>query len=170
MPIHNVPLSVDEARRRLAMVHTPYHQMLAATLDNALAQHGHYLLLDIHSMPQADRLGRPLADFVLGDCLGTTIDPALGHKISSFITDHGFSVDWNKPYAGGHITRAYGRINSPRQSVQIEINRALYMTTAPIPSSPTHKQMMLKADGAERVARMLGGLGAMLADMLDHNS
>ncbi|WP_438997600.1 N-formylglutamate amidohydrolase [Candidatus Puniceispirillum sp.] len=170
MPIHNAPLSVDEAQRRLAMVHAPYHQMLSATLDTALAQHGHYLLLDIHSMPQTDRLGQPLADFVLGDCFGTTIDAALGHKISSFITDHGFSVAWNKPYAGGHITRAYGRINSPRQSVQIEINRALYMTTAPIPSSPAHKQMTLKADGAERVARMLGGLGAMLADMLDHNS
>lgn len=170
MPIHNAPLSVDEARRRLAIVHAPYHQMLSATLDTALAQHGHYLLLDIHSMPQTDRLGQPLADFVLGDCFGTTIDAALGHKISSFITDHGFSVAWNKPYAGGHITRAYGRINSPRQSVQIEINRALYMTTAPIPSSPTHKQMTLKADGAERVARMLGALGAMLADMLDHNS
>lgn len=170
MPIHNAPLSIDEARQRLEMVHAPYHQMLAATLDNALAQHGHYLLLDIHSMPQTDRLGRPLADFVLGDCLGTTIDAALGHKISRFITDHGFSVAWNKPYAGGHITCAYGRINSPRQSVQIEINRALYMTTAPMPANPAHNHMTLKADGAERVARMLGALGAMLADMLDHHS
>lgn len=170
MPIHNAPLSIDEARQRLEMVHAPYHRMLGETLDAALAQHGHYLLLDIHSMPQTDRLGRPLADFVLGDCLGTTIDAALGHKISRFITDHGFSVAWNKPYAGGHITCAYGRINSPRQSVQIEINRALYMTTSPMPASPAHNHMTLKADGAERVARMLGALGAMLADMLDHHS
>ena len=170
MPIHNMPLPVDEARQRLEMVHAPYHRMLGETLDAALAHHGHYLLLDIHSMPQTDRLGKPLADFVLGDCHGTTIAPETAARISDFIADHGFSVAWNKPYAGGHITRSYGRINSPRQSVQIEINRALYMTTSPMPASPSHNHMTLKAEGAARVAHMLGALGAMLADMLDHNS
>ncbi|MGB2320261.1 MAG: N-formylglutamate amidohydrolase [Candidatus Puniceispirillum sp.] len=170
MPIHNMPLPADEARQRLEMVHAPYHRMLGETLDAALAHHGHYLLLDIHSMPQTDRLGQPLADFVLGDCHGTTIVPETGARISDFIADHGFSVAWNKPYAGGHITRSYGRINSPRQSVQIEINRALYMTTSPMPASPAHNDMTLKADGAARVAHMLGALGAMLADMLDKNS
>ena len=170
MPIHNMPLPVDEARQRLEMVHAPYHRMLAETLDTALAHHGHYLLLDIHSMPQTDRLGKPLADFVLGDCHGTTIAPETAAQISDFIADHGFSVAWNKPYAGGHITRSYGRINSPRQSVQIEINRALYMTTSPLPANSSHNHMTLKADGALQVAHMLGALGAMLADMLDNNS
>ncbi|MBT6415962.1 N-formylglutamate amidohydrolase [Candidatus Puniceispirillum sp.] len=169
MPIHNVALSHDEVRRRLDMVHTPYHQMLAETLETALTFHGHYLLLDIHSMPQTDQLGRPLADFVLGDCLGTTIDPKLGSQISEFIAESGFSVAWNKPYAGGHITREYGRINSPRQSVQIEINRALYMTSTPVSGNPAQSHMTLEADGAARVAHMLGALGAMLADMLDNN-
>lgn len=170
MPIHNTALSFDDARRRLALVHEPYHRMLAETLEMALAHHGHYLLLDIHSMPQTDQLGRPLADIVLGDCLGTTIAPELGMQISDFIADFGFSVDWNKPYAGGHITREYGKINSPRQSIQIEINRALYMKATPMPDNPAHKNLTLEADGAARVARMLGALGAMLADMLDNNS
>ena len=169
MPIHNSALSIDDARRRLALVHEPYHRMLAETLEMALAHHGHYLLLDIHSMPQTDQLGRPLADFVLGDCLGTTIDPKLGSQISEFIAESGFSVAWNKPYAGGHITREYGRINSPRQSVQIEINRALYMTSTPVSGNPAQSHMTLEADGAARVAHMLGALGAMLADMLDNN-
>lgn len=170
LPIHNMPLSGDEAQRRLEMVHAPYHRMLAETLETALAHHGHYLLLDIHSMPETDRLGRPLADFVLGDCLGTTIDSELGTKISNFIADSGFSVAWNKPYAGGHITREYGRINSPRQSVQIEINRALYMKMTPMIANPALNEITLKAEGAARVATMLGALGAMLADMLDNHS
>ena len=49
------------------------------------------------------------------------------YAITGFFRDRGFSIDWNHPYAGGFITREYGKADSQRQAVQIEINRGLYM-------------------------------------------
>jgi N-formylglutamate amidohydrolase len=39
----------------------------------------------------------------------------------------GYSVSRNKPYAGGFITEHYGNPAAGLHSVQLEINRALYM-------------------------------------------
>ena len=73
-------------------------------------------------MPPRDRTNRQLADIILGDCRGTTLDPELGDAIAGFFTDEGLSVAWNEPYAGGFITREHGQIGTANQSIQIEIN------------------------------------------------
>ena len=39
----------------------------------------------------------------------------------------GYSVGRNKPYAGGFITEHYGNPASGLHTVQIELNRAIYM-------------------------------------------
>ena len=39
----------------------------------------------------------------------------------------GYAVSRNKPYAGGFITEHYGNPAAGLHSIQIEINRALYM-------------------------------------------
>ena len=43
-----------------------------------------------------------------------------------FIAD-GYSVEVNNPYAGGFITRNYGNPSLGVNTIQIEINRKLYM-------------------------------------------
>ena len=70
---------------------------------------------------------RPPADFVLGDAHGTTCAPRAIRLVEEALIGLGYTVRRNDPYAGGYITRHYGR---PRESVhvlQIEISRALYM-------------------------------------------
>jgi len=126
-PIYNAPLPASEAAHRLAQAHLPYHSMLAAQIAAAKAEHGRCLLVDIHSMPPRDRTNRKLADIILGDCLGTTIDPGPAQAIDRFFRDAGLTTAWNEPYSGGYITHSHGRIRTPNQAVQIEINRALYM-------------------------------------------
>ncbi len=39
----------------------------------------------------------------------------------------GYSVGRNKPYAGGFITEHYGNPASGLHTIQIELNRAIYM-------------------------------------------
>ena len=39
----------------------------------------------------------------------------------------GYSIGRNKPYAGGFITEHYGNPASGLHTVQLELNRAIYM-------------------------------------------
>ena len=120
-------LDAAEASRRTAIVHTPYHAALARLTSAAMQQHGHVLLVDFHSMPGQDRMNNALPDIIFGDGHGTTLDRATADAVSGFFKDAGFSIGWNHPYAGGHITRNNGDARSARQALQIEINRNLYM-------------------------------------------
>ena len=125
--IYATRLDAAEASHRTAIVHTPYHAALARLTAAAMQQHGHVLLVDFHSMPGQDRMNNALPDIIFGDGHGTTLDRATADAVSGFFKDAGFSVGWNHPYAGGHITRNNGDARSARQALQIEINRNLYM-------------------------------------------
>jgi len=125
--IYKDRLAATELEKRLRHVHAPYHAALTSILDSAEAQFGRVLLIDMHSMPAFDRLNNRLADIICGDGLGTTLDRDTAAAITGFFKDHGLTVGWNHPYAGGFITREYGKADSPRRAVQIEINRDLYM-------------------------------------------
>jgi N-formylglutamate amidohydrolase len=43
------------------------------------------------------------------------------------LTDAGYTVSRNKPYAGGFITEHYGNPSVGIHAIQLEVNRALYM-------------------------------------------
>lgn len=158
-PIHRRLLSAEDAHRRMALAYTPYHQAIADALARAQALHGASLLIDVHSMPPLDGGNRPLADIVLGDVHHRSLDRMIREKLAAFIAAAGFTLAWNSPYAGGFITKHYGEANGNRQSVQIEINRRLYMCDGSGRDGPR-----LDAAGAARVRGLLGGITAMLTD------
>ncbi|MGA0310832.1 MAG: N-formylglutamate amidohydrolase [Candidatus Puniceispirillaceae bacterium] len=154
--IYRQLLPVDEIDQRIALVHTPYHQAVEAALAAANDRFGRYLLIDCHSMPSHDQHEKPLADIVLGDLHQSTLDRAIAKVLAAEITAAGFSIAWNHPYAGGYITKHYGRAATRQQSVQIEINRQLYMT----------RKYTLDPAGAARVAALLSRLGTVLSDLM----
>jgi N-formylglutamate deformylase len=47
--------------------------------------------------------------------------------IEATLRDLGYAVSRNKPYAGGFITEHYGNPGAGFHSIQLEVNRALYM-------------------------------------------
>ena len=106
-------------------------------------------------MPSHDQQNRPLADIILGDLHHTTFDQKIGKMLTTLIKDSGFSVAWNSPYAGGYITKNYGRANSNQQSIQIEINRRLYMS----------RKYELNEEGVIRVSSLIKQLCATLSDI-----
>ena len=68
-----------------------------------------------------------LPDIVLGNRGGSTCDPEFTRRIADFMSDLGYEVTINSPYQGAEIIRRHGNPMLGRHSLQIEINRDLYM-------------------------------------------
>src|SRR5205814_5496485 len=58
---------------------------------------------------------------------GTSCVPIVSEIVEATFRELGYIVSRNKPYAGGFITEHYGNPAAGLHSIQIEINRALYM-------------------------------------------
>ena len=128
--IYRDKLSFAEAEQRVAELWRPYHDMLGALIGGTLSLFGHCLLIDCHSMPsqgQPARTGIRGADFILGDAHGTACTPRVTRFVERTLSDLGYMVRRNDPYAGGYITRHYGRPRTRVHALQIEVSRELYM-------------------------------------------
>jgi N-formylglutamate deformylase len=89
----------------------------------------------------ATRSGAKSADFVLGDAHGTACTPRATRLVEGILTGLGYSVRRNDPYAGGYITRHYGRPRDGVHALQIEIARSLYMDETRIERLPGFSEM-----------------------------
>ncbi|MCY7397711.1 MAG: N-formylglutamate amidohydrolase [Sphingomonas bacterium] len=116
------PIDEDEFERRLALVHRPYHDALAAQLALLAETWSEVLLLDCHSMPP--RPGD--ANIVFGDRHGTSAAPWLVEAAEAIARRRGFAVARNMPFAGGHIIERHGRPRLRVHALQIEVDRATY--------------------------------------------
>ena len=130
--IYSKKLRFSDAAARINANYRPYHRTLRDLLDATRRRFGHYILLDCHSMPSVGGphdpdAGRRRADIVLGDCFASTCSEAVVSLVESTLAGRGYKVVRNKPFAGGFTTRHYGRPTQGLHSLQIEINRGLYM-------------------------------------------
>jgi N-formylglutamate deformylase len=71
--------------------------------------------------------GEAHADFVIGNRDHTTCSPALAQLVRDHLTSLGYQVSINHPYKGVELVRRFGAPEQDRHSVQIEVNRKLYM-------------------------------------------
>lgn len=124
--IYRRKLSLDEAERRIATVHRPYHAVLQSLIAENKATFGCAVLIDCHSMPNNAR-GAHAPDVVLGDRFGASCHPSVTALAEATLRRQGYRVARNTPFAGGHTTQTYGRPISGVHALQVEINRALYV-------------------------------------------
>jgi N-formylglutamate deformylase len=77
----------------------------------------------------------------------------------------GYSIGRNKPYAGGFITEHYGNPASGLHTVQLELNRAIYMDERRRERSPRFAQVAADFTAlADALAQVpLGDLGPFQA-------
>lgn len=132
VPIYDRLLSADEIRHRIDAYWRPYHAALEDEMARLTERFGEVLHINWHSMqPVGNALapdpGRTRPDFVLGDLDGTSCDPALTRFVADHLSALGYSVGLNDPYKGALIVERYGKPEEGRHTLQIEINRALYM-------------------------------------------
>lgn len=133
MPIYDRRLTVAELRRRITEYHQPYQKAVKDAIDSVHAHFGAVWHINCHSMPAVSSAiseegpGKPRADFVLGDRDGTTCDPAFTSLVRDALADMGYDVKVNDPYKGVELVRAFSDPPAGRHSLQIEVNRRLYM-------------------------------------------
>jgi N-formylglutamate deformylase len=133
MPIYERLLSVPEVRARIDRCWVPYHAAVRGAIDAAHERHGYSIHLNCHSMPaiaSTHATGHPglvHADVVLGDREGTSADPRLTRVVGEHLAGLGYSVSYNHPYKGVELVRRYGDPSRHRHSLQVEVNRKLYM-------------------------------------------
>lgn len=158
MEIYANKLTFAEAERRVETLWRPYHDCLSDLLAEAKETAGVALLLDCHSMPSVGGANMPdqgqrRADMVLGDFHGTSCPVHLVQRVESYLEGRGFTVLRNKPYAGGYITQHYTDRANGVHTLQIEINRDLYMD----------ERSIARSAGFERVRAAMAGLIELLA-------
>ena len=159
LPIYDRQLPVDEVRQRIDSCWRPYHAAVTQAVDEAHARHGYAIHINCHSMPAiaashaTDFPGLAHADFVIGDRDGSTADPALSRKLCEHLRGLGYSVDYNHPYKGVELVRRNGNPAANRHSIQVEINRKLYMDEA---------TLALDETGAARLQAHLRSMVEML--------
>ncbi|HET7033145.1 MAG TPA: N-formylglutamate amidohydrolase [Casimicrobiaceae bacterium] len=139
-------LTVAEVQRRIDRWYRPYHAALAGELDVLHRRFGAVWHIDCHSMPAigdaySDDAGRPRKDFVLGDRDGTTCAPEFTALVAETLAGQGYSVAINDPYKGVEIVRRCGRPREHRHSLQIELNRRLYMNETTLEPTPSYASL-----------------------------
>jgi N-formylglutamate amidohydrolase len=159
VPMYARALSVAEVKQRIARCWEPYHAAVAAALDERHREFGAVWHVNCHSMPavgdvMSDDPGRQRAQFVLGDRDGTTCEPELTAFVAKTLRAMGYSVAINDPYKGVELVRRHGRPKEHRHSLQVEINRRLYLDEA----------TLAKNDGFPRLRANLRRLLDALAD------
>jgi len=130
-PIYRQKMRFAEAEARIKRCWQPYHEALNGLIAQTLERFGACLVIDCHSMPSAPapRGGR-MPDVVLGDVHGTSCAPQVTAFVDRKLSQLGLRLRRNDPYAGGYITRHYGRPRDGVHVLQIEFLRALYMDEA----------------------------------------
>ena len=159
VPIYARALAVAEVQARIEQCWKPYHAAVAQAIDAAHARHGYSIHLNCHSMEaiasshSTEFPGEAHADFVVGDRDGSTASPALSQLVCAHLSALGYDVAYNHPYKGVELVRRYGRPAEQRHSLQLEINRKLYMNEKTFELTPGAEA--LKASLRSLVMRLL---------------
>lgn len=158
-------LWVGELENRISTYYEPYRAALWHQINSAVENFGMVWHLNLHSMPSNSysvlehETDRALADFVLGDRDGTTCDPTLTGIIEDFLVGRGYTVARNDPFKGVALVARVGQPAEHRHSLQIEINRKLYMDEATFEKGPDFETVQRDLDGlAAHLNQFIRGL------------
>jgi N-formylglutamate amidohydrolase len=126
------PLTQEEHQFLVNLVYEPFHRQIQSIVSQVSQLHEHIWHLDLHSMPSVGTSqhrdpGQLRADIVISDQHGRSADKKFVDLIITAYVRSGFKVGYNWPYYGGKITELYGNPSRKHHTVQVELNRSLYM-------------------------------------------
>mgnify|MGYP000465139974 CR=1 FL=1 len=180
-------LSTEDFEARLDAAYHPFHQALAEQIEATLDQFDFCILLDCHSMPamspsasmslrrdrnpfrlkqvpgEGEGLSTGSVDAVLGDRFGATCAKPVVLAILHRLWRDGLMVEWNRPYAGGHIIQRHADLERGVHAVQFELSRDLYLDSDLEPSARFAAVQSMVTSVVER-------LGCLDADILSESN
>lgn len=132
VPVYGQAIQAETLRRWIETYYDPYHAALAHRIEELHSSFGFVRHIDCHSMKSMgnemnDDAGLPRPDFVISDRDGTTSHPKFTNWVATLFRERGYSATVNDPYKGAQLVAAYGKPDRNIYSVQIEVNRKLYM-------------------------------------------
>lgn len=136
-PIYNRALSAEEIMGRIKNYYEPYHNTIRSELEKAHYIYGQFWHINCHSMPSSSAypkyktslIGNAIkpSDIVLGDRDGQSCSRDFLYMMRDFWQEQGMIVTINDPFKGVELVSRYAQPTRGKNSLQIEINRALYM-------------------------------------------
>lgn len=133
---HGHELAAAEIPARIERYWRPYHDALARTRDAIVAQHGHCLIWDAHSIrSQEPRLfDGQLPELNLGSFSARSAGPDwIARVVGVLQGQQRFSHVVDGRFKGGHITRHYGNPTNRVHALQLEIAQRAYMAEDAVP-------------------------------------
>jgi N-formylglutamate amidohydrolase len=127
------PLSLADHQALVNLIYEPFHQGIRDLYGQVFGKgYKRVFHIDAHSMPSLGTAmhrdpGEKRADIVVSDSKGKSSDPRFKDLIIAAYVSAGFKVGYNWPYFGGRVTEQYGHPSKEQHTVQVEMNRALYM-------------------------------------------
>lgn len=130
--IYAKPLSVAEIQHRIATYWHRYHGDLLKLLELRRRRFGAVWHVNCHSMPGTGTRamgdeGQRRADIIVGDLDGVSCSADFRACVVEFLRAKGLDVRVNELFKGAEIVKRYGDPASHSHSIQVEINRSLYM-------------------------------------------
>jgi N-formylglutamate deformylase len=144
-------LSPADVQRRIDEIFIPYHDALDGLVEATLARFGMVWHINWHSMKSKGNAMTPDGDVtrrmdaIVSDADGQSASPEVTRFVAYTLRGLGMRVAVNEPYKGGTIIRRVGAPSRNVHSIQVELNRALYLD----------EQSVTKTTGFVALARVL---------------
>ena len=147
--VYNHKLSPIDIKSRIDTFYVPYHDALEELITTTHENYGQVWHVNCHSMPSSSVRKGAMArvdpshqpDFVLGDRDGTSCSIDFTHAIRDFLKSKSYNVAINNPYKGVELVERYSCPSIGRHSLQIEINRALYLNEETYEKSKNYQKI-----------------------------
>lgn len=157
-PLYSEKLTAADVRQRIENYYLPYHNELARIIDANHAAKKISYHISCHSMASIGGrstldAGSPRSEIDIGDLNGKSCGPELTALVAKTFSDAGYQVTSNFHYAGAECVTRHGRPADGRHSLQIEINRKLYMD----------EQSLTKNEGFGKIQAVIAELARVLA-------
>jgi len=130
--IYESKITTAQLQHRIDTYWKPYHDAISKTYEYLHSTFGCVYHVNCHSMPSVGNpksvdgpVDRP--DFILGDRDGSTCEASFTQTVKEYLEQKGYTVTINYPFKGVELVRRYSDPTNYRHSLQIEINRRLYM-------------------------------------------
>jgi N-formylglutamate amidohydrolase len=150
--VYEEKLSSAALKHRIDTCWVPYHSAVSNLYDQLFEQFGCAYHLNCHSMRANGNskdvgAAKPRPDFILSDRDGTTCELDFMKVTKNYIENLGYVVSINDPFKGAELIQRYSDPLGGRHSMQIEINRRLYMNEDAIEKLPDFDNFKVKMTG-----------------------
>ena len=159
--IYNGLLNYNEAIERIKKVYDVYHKRLTQLVEQCVREFGYCYIIDCHSMPSMIcsimNESKPL-DFCICNLFDESCPPEVSLKMRQNLEQYNYRVEFNRPYSGAYITFNYCQPRRKIYTMQLEINRQIYMNEKNYSKKPKFQTL------SDNICSSIIALGNFLLD------